>query len=165
MLTVLHKLPAAQALLHALYHCRYAEFFPAFLRVVAQLEADHLAAPHARFFMREARATVYAQYLASYKAVKLPVMAAAFGVGPQFLDREACCCAYAGSVVPLLESTVALVTAVQCHCVPAVQRLLLELHALLLSLRLWRARHCSRIVFATSQCFAAAVARLCADQH
>lgn len=57
--------------------------------MVAQLEGDPLLAPHVRFFMREARAVAYAQYLASYKSVTIDATAAAFGVSPAFLDGEA----------------------------------------------------------------------------
>jgi PCI domain len=89
VLTVLHKLPAAKRVLHALYHCHYCEFFPGFLSVVEQLEGDAYLAPHVRYYMREARVTVYRQYLASYKSVTLAAMAAAFGVSASFMDAEA----------------------------------------------------------------------------
>jgi 26S proteasome subunit RPN7 len=72
VLTVLHKLPAAKRMLHALYHCHYGEFFPGFLSVVEQLEGDAYLAPHVRYYMREA----------------LAAMAAAFGVSAAFMDAE-----------------------------------------------------------------------------
>ena len=86
--TVLHKLPAAMRMLHALYYCKYQEFLPGFLAVVEQLEGDMLLHSHVRFYMREARVVVYQQYLASYKSVTMAAMAAAFGVSPEFLDLE-----------------------------------------------------------------------------
>lgn len=86
--TVIHKLPGPQRLLHSLYDCDYQEFFPGFLNVAALLEADMFLASHVRYFMREARAVVYAQYLASYKSVTIVAMAKAFGVSPAFLDEE-----------------------------------------------------------------------------
>ena len=88
VLTVLHKLPAAQKMLHALYYCDYQHFFPGFLETVSQLERDAFLAPHVRFYMREARVVVYQQYLASYKSVTLAAMAGAFGVSPAFMDSE-----------------------------------------------------------------------------
>lgn len=87
---MVHKLPGPQRLLHALYYCDYQEFFPGFLQVVALLEADMFLAAHVRYFMREARAVVYAQYLASYKSVTLGAMVKAFGVSAAFLDAEVC---------------------------------------------------------------------------
>ena len=88
VLTVIDKLPGSKRLLRALYHCQYADFFPGFLAVVAALEQNMFLCEHVRYFMREARAVVYRQFLASYKSVTIAAMAAAFGVGDAFLDAE-----------------------------------------------------------------------------
>jgi hypothetical protein len=86
--TVIDKLPAAKRFLFALYHCDYRQYFPAFLEVVALLEADLYLADHVRFFMREARVVAYLQYLTSYKSVTIAAMARAFGVSEAFIDSE-----------------------------------------------------------------------------
>jgi 26S proteasome regulatory subunit N7 len=43
---------------------------------------------HLRYFIRETRVVVYAQFLESYKTVKLESMATEFGVSVEFIDRE-----------------------------------------------------------------------------
>jgi len=43
---------------------------------------------HLRYFIRETRVVIYAQFLESYKTVKLGSMAAEFGVSVEFLDKE-----------------------------------------------------------------------------
>ncbi len=44
--------------------------------------------PHLRYYLREIRVVVYAQFLESYKSVTMASMAAAFGVSLEFLDKE-----------------------------------------------------------------------------
>lgn len=85
---MIDKLPAAKAFLHALYDSQYAMFFPAFLEVVAALEADLHLAEHVKHYMYEARVVAYVQYLTSYKSVTIPAMAQAFGVSEAFIDNE-----------------------------------------------------------------------------
>jgi 26S proteasome regulatory subunit N7 len=41
-----------------------------------------------RYYLREIRGAAYTQYLESYKSVRLDQMAAALGLGVDFLDRE-----------------------------------------------------------------------------
>ncbi len=43
--------------------------------------------PHVRILIRELRVLVYAQFLESYKSVRLQSMAQAFGVSVDFIDK------------------------------------------------------------------------------
>ncbi|PNH04218.1 putative 26S proteasome non-ATPase regulatory subunit 6 [Tetrabaena socialis] len=88
VLAVVHCLPGCQPLLEALYHCKYRQFFTAFLEVVGSMRQDMLTHHHVRHYSRELRAVAYAQFLESYKSVTLESMAAAFEVSPAFLDAE-----------------------------------------------------------------------------
>jgi 26S proteasome regulatory subunit N7 len=60
----------------------------AFAELSDAVRADVFLYPHFRYFLREARARSYAQFLEPYKSVTLAAMAEAFGVGPAFLDAE-----------------------------------------------------------------------------
>ncbi len=43
---------------------------------------------HSYFYMKEMRLTAYRQYLESFKSVTINNMANAFGVSPDFIDKE-----------------------------------------------------------------------------
>jgi len=90
ILTVISGLPSLEALLNALYGCRYADFFAALPDVADVVKRDMFLAPHHRYFLREIRKRIYSQFLESYKSVSLEGMASTFGVSPEFLDRELC---------------------------------------------------------------------------
>lgn len=49
---------------------------------------DRFLNGHAKWYLREVRIKAYAQFLESYKSVTAASMAASFGVGVEFLDRE-----------------------------------------------------------------------------
>ena len=82
------KIPNAHALLNAYYECRYRDFMVAFADLIDEVRLDPYLSVHSRYFVREARVAVYSQYLASYQSVTTEAMAAAFGVGLDFLDSE-----------------------------------------------------------------------------
>lgn len=88
ILAVAAKIPNAHALLNAYYECRYRDFMVAFADLIDEVRLDPYLSVHSRYFVREARVAVYSQYLASYQSVTTEAMAAAFGVGLDFLDSE-----------------------------------------------------------------------------
>jgi 26S proteasome regulatory subunit N7 len=81
-------LALAGRLLAALYDCRYRDFMVELLAINDLLLADRYFHRHARWFLREMRVKAYAQFLTSYKSVKLAWMAESFGVSVQFMDNE-----------------------------------------------------------------------------
>lgn len=81
-------LHAAGALLTSLYECRYRDFMECLVRISSVVEGDFYLSRHARWYLREIRVRAYAQFLASYRSVKLVSMAKAFGVSVEFLDGE-----------------------------------------------------------------------------
>ena len=88
ILSVIDSLPHLRSYLNSLYGCRYSEFFAAFAGLTDSIRSSRILHPHFRYFMREARATAYSQFLESYKSVTLVAMANSFGVSPEFLDSE-----------------------------------------------------------------------------
>lgn len=88
VLSVIDTLPHLRPFLSSLYDCQYAQFFKAFAGLSDAIRADPYLHPHFRYYMREARAAAYAQFLESYKSVTLASMAATFGVSSAFLDAE-----------------------------------------------------------------------------
>ncbi|EFJ29963.1 hypothetical protein SELMODRAFT_146093 [Selaginella moellendorffii] len=88
VLTVIEKIPHLSDFLNAFYNCQYKTFFFAFSRLTEQVRLDRYLAPHFRYYMREVRKVVYAQFLESYKSVTMDAMAKAFGVSISFLDTE-----------------------------------------------------------------------------
>ena len=61
--------------LESFYHCRYKKFFHALLKIIARVRDDPYLKIHGKYFTRETRVIVYAQFLESYKTVKLGSMA------------------------------------------------------------------------------------------
>lgn len=88
VLAVIGGVPHLAPFLQCLYDCKYSGFFKAYAGLMDLVRHDMYLAPHARWYMREARLVAYAQFLESYKSVTLDSMAAAFDVGPHFLDQE-----------------------------------------------------------------------------
>lgn len=66
--------------------------YRAYFQALVDMHADHKRSvaltSHAAYCLRELRVRGYKQQLASYRAVKLDVMAHSFGVSVDFLDRE-----------------------------------------------------------------------------
>jgi len=88
ILQVIDENPEIRELMNSLYGCKYRDYLVALVAVVDQLQLDRYLAPHAAFFLRQARIVAYKQYLESYFTVSLPSMASTFGVGQEFLDKE-----------------------------------------------------------------------------
>ena len=88
ILAVVGDVPHLEPLLAGFHECRYRAFFVALVGLQPAVKRDRLLARHAAFFLREMRLAAYAQFLASYRAVTVAGMAAAFGVSSDFLDAE-----------------------------------------------------------------------------
>ena len=58
------------------------------LWVIEKVKEDIYLKSHHRYFIRETRVIIYAQFLESYKTVRLESMASEFGVSANFIDRE-----------------------------------------------------------------------------
>ncbi|KAG5518415.1 hypothetical protein PMAC_002808 [Pneumocystis sp. 'macacae'] len=76
-------------MVNSLYYCNYALFF----RALAEVEENHLRVNrylflHANYYVREMKRKSYAQLLESYKALSITSMASAFGVSPEFIDKD-----------------------------------------------------------------------------
>jgi len=85
---VLHALPEVKDYMTSLYECRYSDFFLRLAQAERYMLTDRILAPHARFYAREMRILAYSQLLESYRSLTLDYMAKAFGVTPQFIDKE-----------------------------------------------------------------------------
>jgi 26S proteasome regulatory subunit N7 len=72
----------------ALLDGQYRAYFEALVAMHADHKRSALLASHAAYCLRELRVRGYKQQLASYRSVKLDVMARSFGVSVDFLDRE-----------------------------------------------------------------------------
>jgi 26S proteasome regulatory subunit N7 len=48
---------------------------------------SRILSAHARYYVREMRIKAYAQLLESYRSLTMDSMCAAFGVGPEFMDK------------------------------------------------------------------------------
>ncbi|CAM9571317.1 unnamed protein product [Ectocarpus sp. 12 AP-2014] len=88
VLAVINEIPNISALVNSLYDCRYRDFMMAVVELNGQLENDRYFATHSTYLVRELRILAYTQFLDAYKSVVLGTMAAAFGVGEPFLDKE-----------------------------------------------------------------------------
>ncbi|GAU96143.1 hypothetical protein RvY_07631 [Ramazzottius varieornatus] len=88
ILEEMHAMPSLKTFLMALYESRFAEFFGALAEVEQKLKFDRYWNPHYNYYIREMRILAYNQLLESYQSLTLDYMASAFGVTPQFMDRE-----------------------------------------------------------------------------
>jgi len=88
VIAVIHEVPHLQRFLNSIYECQYREFFDAALEINQSLLREPFFAPHARYFLRQARIVAYKQFTQAYCSIRLTSMAASFGVSPQFLDRD-----------------------------------------------------------------------------
>lgn len=59
----LMKLPDIKEYLESFYHCRYHDFFQVFLKVIDLVKTDTFLRLHTRYFIRETRVIIYAQFL------------------------------------------------------------------------------------------------------
>jgi len=88
ILEVLHSLPDVYEYLFSLTNCHYATFFQNLATVEQKIKMDRYLHQHYRFYVREMRVLAYAQLLQSYRSLTLTYMAKAFGVTPDFIDKE-----------------------------------------------------------------------------
>lgn len=88
ILATIDTTPGLRDLLTSLTNCEYGTFFRSLADMADRIHADFLLYPHYRYYLKEARVTVYSQYLQSYKSVSLESMAGVFGVSAEFLDDE-----------------------------------------------------------------------------
>jgi 26S proteasome regulatory subunit N7 len=88
ILAVLRDMPELKKFLESFYKCDYKGFFESFLPIISMVDKDPFLKVHKKYFMREMRVVVYAQFLESYKTVTLENMAQAFGISVGFIDKE-----------------------------------------------------------------------------
>jgi 26S proteasome regulatory subunit N7 len=85
---VLYALPQVRDYLHAFYDCNYAQFFRTLAEMEWLVRRDRYVSSHASHYVREMRIAAYSQMLESYSTLRLDTMSAAFGVSPEFLEKE-----------------------------------------------------------------------------
>jgi len=88
ILTVILEIPYLNDFLNSFYNSNYKLFFISLVEIVDIIKKDRYLAPHAQFYCREMRILAYSQLLESYRSVQLQLMADAFGVSIEFLDKE-----------------------------------------------------------------------------
>eukprot|EP01118_Nematostelium_gracile_P006860 TRINITY_DN2213_c0_g1_i1.p1 TRINITY_DN2213_c0_g1~~TRINITY_DN2213_c0_g1_i1.p1 ORF type:complete len:224 (+),score=56.76 TRINITY_DN2213_c0_g1_i1:1731-2402(+) len=88
ILQVIEKMPTLGSLMYNLYNCNYAPFFVALAELTEIMKRNRFLAPHSGYYCKEMRVLGYTQMLESYRSVHLENMAQAFGVTPEFLDKE-----------------------------------------------------------------------------
>ncbi|PRP84591.1 hypothetical protein PROFUN_09264 [Planoprotostelium fungivorum] len=88
ILTSIGNIPNLQTLLKSFYECNYAPFLVALADITDVMKRNRYLSAHAEYFSKEMRVLAYSQMLESYKSVQLTNMANAFGVSPNFLDKE-----------------------------------------------------------------------------
>ena len=98
ILAVIRDIPFLRQYMEALYNCDYKLFFEAFVEIIDAVKADKYLNTHANYFIKEMRLVAYRQYLESFKSVTIENMARAFGVSPDFIDRELSNFIYIGKI-------------------------------------------------------------------
>jgi len=88
ILTVILEIPHLNDFLTSFYNSNYKLFFTSLVEIVDTIKTDRYLAPHAQYYCREMRILAYSQLLESYRSVQLQLMADAFGVSIEFLDKE-----------------------------------------------------------------------------
>jgi 26S proteasome regulatory subunit N7 len=88
VLMAVHETPHLKEFMNGLVSCRYGEFYKTFPGVMDQVLRDRRMSTQYRYVMRHLRLNSYKQFLTSYKSVTTKAMADAFGVSPEFIDRE-----------------------------------------------------------------------------
>lgn len=86
--SVLREQKLTDTFLTSLYGCQYKTFLRALADVTDLLKTDRYLSEHANFYCREMRILSFAQFLESYKSIKMESMATQFGVSMVFLDNE-----------------------------------------------------------------------------
>lgn len=84
--------------MESFYNGEYRSFFEAFVEIIEAIRKDKYLNTHANYYIKEMRLVAYIQYLASFKSVTIENMARAFGVSPEFIDKELSAFIYAGKI-------------------------------------------------------------------
>ena len=90
ILTVIKEMPACESFVYSMYNCKYAAYMHSLTEMMDIFETNFYLRTHRQWICRQARAKAYAQFLESYRSVRLDSMAATFGVSAPFLDVELC---------------------------------------------------------------------------
>lgn len=98
ILAVIRDIPFLRQYMESFYNCDYKTFFEAFVEITDAIKADKYLNTHANFYIKEMRLVAYRQYLESFKSVTIDNMARAFGVSPDFIDRELSNFIYIGKI-------------------------------------------------------------------
>ena len=68
------------------------------MEIIDQIKQNKYLSAHAAYYTKEMRLVAYKQYLESFKSVTIENMARAFGVSPDFIDKELSNFIYAGRI-------------------------------------------------------------------
>ncbi|XP_067006784.2 26S proteasome non-ATPase regulatory subunit 6 [Anabrus simplex] len=96
MAQALSQHPDLREYYNSLYEGRYADFFICLANVERDMKLDPLLHRHYRNYVREMKLKAYAQLLQAYRSVSLQHMARAFGVTPDYIEKEVAHFAAAG---------------------------------------------------------------------
>lgn len=88
ILAINRDIPHLKEFSESFYNCDYKEFFKHFIEISVAVRDDKYLGSHAFYYTKEMRLVAYKQYLESFKSVTIENMAAAFGVGSEFIDKE-----------------------------------------------------------------------------
>jgi len=98
ILAVIREIPHLRKFSDSLFHCDYKSFFEAFVEINDLIKKDHYLDQHVHYFAKEMRLVAYKQFLESYKSVTIINMSTAFGISPDFLDKELSAFIYQGRI-------------------------------------------------------------------
>jgi 26S proteasome regulatory subunit N7 len=74
--------------LQSYYSCDYKGYYRSLPAIMQMIQEDRLLSLHLRYITCRLCENAYRQYLTPYRSVTLDAMAEAFGVTPDFIDRE-----------------------------------------------------------------------------
>lgn len=75
MKSVIKDIKWASEFSQSFYHCKYKDFFGAFVHIIDRVQDDKYLQDHLAYFTKEMRLVAYRQYLEAYKSVTLEKMA------------------------------------------------------------------------------------------
>jgi len=90
ILTVIWEIPHLKSYMESFYKCEYKQFFHDFCEISDMIKKDKYFSldKNHLYYIKEMRLVAYTQFLKSYKSVTIKSMAASFGVGVDFIDKE-----------------------------------------------------------------------------
>ena len=76
--------------MESFYKCEYKQFFHDFCEISDMIKKDKYFSldKNHLYYIKEMRLVAYTQFLKSYKSVTIKSMAASFGVGVDFIDKQ-----------------------------------------------------------------------------